>query len=50
MYQYTAKLEKGDYTLRLHVRHEKKDLLEKVQVFNWNLYLDWAICLYFIFF
>ena len=34
MYQYTAKLEKGDYTLRLHVRHEKKDLLEKVQVFN----------------
>nr|CAH0110775.1 unnamed protein product [Daphnia galeata] len=28
---YTAKLEKGDYTLRLHVRHEKKDLLEKIQ-------------------
>ena len=24
------KVEKGDYTLKMHVRHEKKDLLEKL--------------------
>lgn len=30
--KYVAKLDKGDYTLRLHVRHDKKDLLEKFQV------------------
>lgn len=29
--QYTIpKLEKGDYTLKMHVRHEKRDLLEKL--------------------
>ena len=31
---YTAKLDKGDYVLRLHVRHEKKDMLDKLQVFH----------------
>lgn len=31
IFQYTVKkLEKGDYTLKMHVRHEKKDLLEKL--------------------
>ncbi|XP_015124939.1 tripeptidyl-peptidase 2 isoform X1 [Diachasma alloeum] len=30
-WKYTIKkLEKGDYTLRMHIRHEKKDLLEKL--------------------
>jgi len=29
--QYTIhKLEKGDYTLKMHIRHEKKDLLERL--------------------
>ncbi|XP_055380292.1 tripeptidyl-peptidase 2 [Condylostylus longicornis] len=28
------KLEKGDYTIRLQVRHEKKELLEKIQEIN----------------
>ncbi|XP_076246823.1 tripeptidyl-peptidase 2-like isoform X2 [Calliopsis andreniformis] len=29
--KYTIqKLEKGDYTLKMHIRHEKKDLLEKL--------------------
>lgn len=31
MSQYTVhKMEKGDYTLKMHVRHEKKDLLERL--------------------
>ncbi|EEB17144.1 tripeptidyl-peptidase, putative [Pediculus humanus corporis] len=28
--KYSMKVEKGDYTLKMHVRHEKKDLLEKL--------------------
>lgn len=29
--QYTIqKIEKGDYTLKMHVRHEKKELLERL--------------------
>ncbi|KAG1676696.1 Tripeptidyl-peptidase 2 [Nymphon striatum] len=28
--KYSVKLDKGEYTLRLQVRHEKKDLLEKI--------------------
>ncbi len=30
-YNYNARLEKGEYTLRLQVRHEKRDLLEKLK-------------------
>lgn len=29
--QYPIKLEKGDYTIRLQVRHDKKELLDKVK-------------------
>ncbi|CAF1324405.1 unnamed protein product [Didymodactylos carnosus] len=28
---YTLKLEKGDYIIRMHIRHDKVDLLEKVK-------------------
>lgn len=30
LFQYTTKLDKGDYTIKLQIRHEKKDLLEKL--------------------
>ncbi|KAF2360373.1 Peptidase S8A tripeptidyl peptidase II arthropoda [Trinorchestia longiramus] len=30
-HKYTIKLEKGDYVVRQHVRHEKTELLEKMQ-------------------
>lgn len=29
-FQYNIKLEKGDYVLKMHVRHDKKDHLEKL--------------------
>lgn len=46
--QYTVKLDKGDYVIRLQVRHDKKDLLEKLneqpillnQKLNSNISLD----------
>ena len=27
--KYSVKLDKGEYTIRLHIRHERSDLLEK---------------------
>ena len=29
--KWAAKLEKGDYTCRVHVRHERREALEKLQ-------------------
>ena len=31
LYKYTRSLEKGDYVIRLHVRHERTDQLEKLK-------------------
>ncbi|XP_014663971.1 PREDICTED: tripeptidyl-peptidase 2-like [Priapulus caudatus] len=30
-HQYTTKIDKGDYTLKMHVRHDRKELLEKIK-------------------
>lgn len=34
---YTTKLEKGDYTIRMHVRHEKRELLEKLSELTFHV-------------
>ena len=37
--KYPMKLDKGDYTLRLHIRHEKVELLERITDIDMTLYI-----------
>lgn len=36
-YKYCRTLEKGDYVVRLHIRHEKMDMVEKLKDVTLNL-------------
>jgi hypothetical protein len=52
LFQYNVKIEKGDYSIILQIRHEKKDQLEKLKemgivindtIFNHIITVDYSI-------